>query len=67
MEVWNEIEEVIAEACKAGVFRRAERLNPKSAETWNFLAGLHSRRVAALLANATGRHSGEAVARPQAR
>lgn len=67
MEVWSEIEEVIFAAAKAGVFRQAERLNPGTASIWNECAEPHSRRVAALLGTAIGRHSGEAVTRPQAR
>lgn len=40
--------EVIEEAARAGVFRRAGRLNPRAA-IWNELAEVHSGRVAALL------------------
>lgn len=39
----------INEAVKAGVFRRAARLNPKTAKTWQSFAELHSERVEALL------------------
>lgn len=66
MEVREEIREAIAEAIEAGVYRRAERLNPGTADTWNALAEPHTKRVAALLEQMTGRRSGEAVDRPEA-
>lgn len=67
MKVRPEIAEAIAEGVRAGVFRRAERLNPRTAETWNSLAEPHSQRVGALMERVTGRHSGRAANRPQAR
>lgn len=39
----------IEEAVTAGVFRRAERLNPHSAEIWESLAAPHSQAVQRLL------------------
>lgn len=49
------IELAISEAVTAGVFRRAERTNPRSADTWASLAAPHSRRVGALLDDAMTR------------
>jgi len=51
-EIAPEIGEAIAEGVRAGVYRRAERLNPRSAPAWNRCAAPHSRRAAALLADA---------------
>ena len=51
------IEQAISEAVKAGVFRRAARLNPGSARIWNALAEPHSRRVATILDDIIGRRS----------
>jgi hypothetical protein len=64
VEVREEIREAIEEAAQAGVYRRAERLNPGSADVWSALAEPHSRRVAALTDKATGRRS-QAVNRPE--
>jgi hypothetical protein len=50
----------------AGVFRRAERLNPGSAETWGRLAAPHSQRAATLLAESMKR-LGVGSARPSSR
>lgn len=44
------IAEAIAEAVKAGIFRRAQRLNCASAETWAALAEPHSQKAAQILA-----------------
>lgn len=43
------IVEAIEEGIRAGVYRRAARLNPKTARTWQSFADLHSERVQALL------------------
>ncbi len=43
------IAEAIEEAVRAGVFRAAARLNPKSAPTWDRLAEPHTDRAATLL------------------
>lgn len=61
VEVDQRIEEAIEEAVKAGVFRRAARLNSGSATTWNSLAEPHSRRVKALT---DGRDSGACARAP---
>lgn len=45
------IYEAIMEGARAGVFRRAQRLN-RSAAVWGDLADEHSRRAATLLDNA---------------
>lgn len=58
--------EAIMEGVKAGVFRRAQRLN-RSAAVWGELADKHSRRVAALLAQALTPPEGEASGRRRAR
>lgn len=46
------IVEAIQEAVSSGIFRRAARLNPKSAEVWDTLAEPHSQRAAILLDSA---------------
>lgn len=52
MEVVDElIFAAIMEGARAGVFRRAQRLN-RSAAVWGELADEHSRRVATLLEGA---------------
>lgn len=48
------IEQAIMEGAKAGVFRRAQRLN-LSAPIWGKLAEQHSRSATTLLSNATQR------------
>jgi len=45
---------IIEEACRAGVFERARRLNP-SAKVWRDLHAEHHSRVGALLAEAIAR------------
>lgn len=55
MEVDAAVSLAIAEAVKAGVFRRAARTNPKSAAVWKPLAEDHSRRAATLLNDAMQR------------
>jgi len=45
----------ISEAVTAGVFRRAERLNPRTAKTWGSLAAPHSQ--------AAKRHLDDAIRR----
>lgn len=54
MKVSPEVGLAIAEAVKAGVFRRAQRLNPGMANVWSEMADQHSRRVAALLRRVRG-------------
>lgn len=44
-----EIAEALTEAIKAGVFRRAARLNPKQAEVWHGIAEHHSALAKQLL------------------
>lgn len=44
------IAEAIMEGVKAGIFRRAARLNRGSAKTWHALAAPHSRKAAKILA-----------------
>lgn len=58
-EVDQAVVEAIEEAICAGVYRRAERLNPKTAKTWASFAELHSERVEALLADAMTRLGAE--------
>lgn len=43
------IERAIQDGARAGVFRRAARLNPASRELWNRLAAPHSARAAGIL------------------
>jgi hypothetical protein len=40
---------VIEEACRAGLYRRASRLNPRTARAWDGFGDLHSERVVTLL------------------
>lgn len=56
----------IDEAVLAGVFRRAARLNQRSAATWASLAAPHSQRAATHLADAMSR-LGVTSARPSSR
>jgi hypothetical protein len=49
------IYEAIMEGARAGVYRRAARLNPKTAGTWQSFAELHSERAVALLCDAMTR------------
>lgn len=59
------VKAAIEEACTAGVYRRAERLNVKTSKTWAALAGPHSRRAKAHLDDAMLRLG--VVARPRSR
>lgn len=49
------IAEAIQEGIKAGVFRHAARLNPRTAAAWNCHGDMHSERVQALLGEAMDR------------
>lgn len=53
MRIHPNIELAIMEAVKAGVFRRAARLNPLSAGTWDALAVQYSKQGAAHLNRVT--------------
>jgi hypothetical protein len=48
-EIDEAILEAIMEGARAGVFRAAARLNPKTAKTWHSFGDTHSEKVAALL------------------
>jgi hypothetical protein len=48
------IEAAICEGARAGVFRRAERLNPQSASVWGGLAERHTKNAGDILAAVTG-------------
>lgn len=64
MEAADGIDQGIVEAMRAavtaGVFRRAARLNPKTAETWNRLAEIYSRMAATMLESAIHRLGADA-------
>lgn len=50
MEIEGGIEEAINEAVRAGVFRKAARLNTTHTGTWERLAAPHSARADQILA-----------------
>lgn len=54
-QVDEAIGEAILEGIKAGVFRRAERLNIKSGKLWATIAQEHTNRAATLLDEAMNR------------
>ena len=58
--------EAISLAVKAGVFRTAARLNPKTASVWNALAAPYTSRAATLLDGAIFRLGADAAG-PDAR
>ena len=53
MRLRPEIAEAISEGVKAGVFRRAARLNPHSAALWSDCAEPHTETAKQLLLRAT--------------
>jgi len=57
------LEGAIAEAVRAGVYRRAARLNPKAGKLWGDLAAPHSARAAGLLAQLSDRWRDKAPGR----
>lgn len=63
MEVDPAIAAAIDEAVKAGVFRRAAKLNPMQADIWNALGADHTSKAATLLYEAV-RRIGASDARP---
>jgi hypothetical protein len=55
VEVDRDVRDAIREGVEAGVYRRAQRLNPRTAGVWDEIARPHSERATTLLNEAMQR------------